>query len=155
MPVELTNSGHVPSVGFWCPDARNDPPVSIPVVTLTSMTQHASPATLTFDMTDVPPPCTIQPCLPPPEPPPIDVVPGEGHDGDRGHPQYFPVGSIADDKNITRPSSPATPFEFSFDDAGDQYFDSVIAMLPDLPSTMDSVTRVITTPRVCGLNGDA
>jgi hypothetical protein len=31
----------------------------------------------------------------------------------------------------------------------------VIAMLPDLPSTMDSVTHVITTPCVCGLNGDA
>jgi hypothetical protein len=28
-------------------------------------------------------------------------------------------------------------------------------MLPDLPSTMDSVTHVITTPCVCGLNGDA
>jgi hypothetical protein len=30
----------------------------------------------------------------------------------------------------------------------------VIAALPDIPSTMDSVTRIITSPRVCGLNGD-
>ncbi len=82
-------------------------------------------------------------------------MPGEGHDGDGGHTEYFPVGSIADDKDITRPSLPTTPFEFPVEDRGDQYFDSVIATLPDISSTMDSVTRVITTPRVCGLNGDA
>ena len=154
-PVELATSARVPSVGVWCPDAMNDPPVSSPVVKLTSMTQNASPATLTFDTTVLPPQCTIQPCLPPPEPPPIDVVPDEGQDGDGGHPLYFPAGSIADDTDITRPRSPATPFEFPFDDARDRYVDSVIDTLPDLPSTMDSVTRVITTPRVCGLNGDA
>jgi hypothetical protein len=36
----------------------------------------------------------------------------------------------------------------------DQYFASVLAGLPDIPSTMDSVTRVISSPWVCGLNGD-
>ena len=82
-------------------------------------------------------------------------MPEEGQDGDGRHPLYFPAGSIADDTDITRPRSPATPFEFPFDDAPDRYVDRVIDMLPDLPSTMDSVTRVITTPRVCGLNGDA
>jgi len=90
-PVELTNSARVPSIGFWCPDAMNDPPVSSPVVKLTSMTQNASPATLTFDTTVLPPPCTIQPCLPPPEPPPIDVVPGEGH-RQRWAPAIFSCG---------------------------------------------------------------
>jgi hypothetical protein len=154
-PVELTDSARVPSVGFRCSDAMNDPPVSIPVVKLASMAPTASTATLTFDTTVLPPLCTIQPCLPPPEPPTIDDVPGEGHDGDGGHPEYFPVGSIADDKDITRPRSPDTPFEFPVDDTGDQYFDSGLATLTDIPSTMDSVTRVITTPRVCGLNGDA
>jgi hypothetical protein len=97
----------------------NDPPVSIPVVKLTSMTQNSSTAMLTFDTTVLPPPCIIQPRLPPPEPPPIDVVPGEGHDGDGGHPLSFPVKSIADDKDITHPSLPATPFEFPFDDSRD------------------------------------
>ena len=154
-PVVLTDSARVPSVGFWCPDAMNDPPVSIPVVKLTSMAPTASTATLTFDTTVLPPPCTIQPRLPPPEPPPIDDVPGEGHDGDGGHPEYFLVGSIANDEDITCPRLLDTPFEFPVDDTGDQYFDSVLAMLPDIPSTMDSVTRVITTPRVCGLYGDA
>jgi len=133
-PVVLADSARVPSVGFRCSDAMNDPPVSIPVVKLASMAPTASTATLTFDTTVLPPPCTIQPCLPPPEPPPIDDVPGEGHDGDGGHPEYFPGGSIADDKDITRPRLPDTPFEFPVDDTGDQYFDSVLATLPDIPS---------------------
>ncbi len=150
-PVELTDSARVPSIGFWCSDAMNDPPVSILVVKLASMAPTTSTATLTFDMTVLPPLCTIQPRLPPPEPPPFDVMLGEGHDDNGGHQEYFPVGSIADDWDITRPRSPTTPFEFPVEDRGDQYFDSVIATLPDIPSTMDSVTRVITTPRVCGL----
>ena len=82
-------------------------------------------------------------------------MPGNDHDGNDGLTAYFPAGSIADEKDITRPSSPSTPFEFPVDDGGAQYFDSVIATLPDIPSTMDSVTRIITSPRVCGLNGDA
>jgi hypothetical protein len=85
----------------------------------------------------------------------MDLVPGADMDGKGGHPHSFPVGSIADDKDITRPNSPITPFEFPFDPTVDQYFDSVIAMLLDLPSTMDSVTCVITNPCVCGLNGDS
>jgi hypothetical protein len=93
-PVVLANSARVPTVGFRCSDAMNDPPVSIPVVKLASMAPTASTATLTFDTTVLPPPCTIQPCLPPPEPPPIDDVPGEGHDGDGGHPEYFPGGRL-------------------------------------------------------------
>jgi hypothetical protein len=133
----------------------NDLLVTIPVVKLTSMTHNAPPVTMTVNTKDMPPPCDIQPRLPPPEPPPLDVVPGKDEDGNGGHPHYFPVGSIADDKDITCPCSPATPFEFPFDHTGDQYFDSVIATLLDLPSTMDSVTCVITTPHVCGLNGDA
>ena len=133
----------------------NDPPVSNPVVKLASMAPPASTTPLTFDTAVLPPPCTIQPRLPPPEPPPFNVLPGEGHDGDGGHTEYFPVGLIADDRDITRPRSPTTPFEFPVEDTGDQYFESVIAKLPDIPSTMDNVTRVITNPRVCGLNGDA
>jgi hypothetical protein len=133
----------------------NDLPVTIPVVKLTSMTHNTPTVTMVVDTKDMPPPSDIQPCLPPSEPPPMDVVPGEDGEDDGGHPHDFPVGLIADDKDITCPSSPATPFEFPFDHTGVQDFDSVIATLPDLPSTMDSVTRVITTPRVCGLNGDA
>ena len=85
----------------------------------------------------------------------MDLVPGADMDGKGGHPQSFPVGSISDDKDITRPHSPITLFEFPFDPTVDQYFDSVIATLLDLPSTMDSVTHVITNPCVCGLNGDS
>jgi hypothetical protein len=66
-------------------------------------------------------------------------MPGNDHDGNEGPTAYFPAGSIADAKDITRPSSPSTPFEFPVDDGGAQYFDSVIAELPDIPSTMDSV----------------
>ncbi len=85
----------------------------------------------------------------------MDLVPGADMDGKGGHPQSFPVGLISDDKDITCPNSPITLVEFLFDPTVDQYFDSVIAMLSDLPSTMDSVTRVITNPRMCGLNGDS
>ena len=155
MSIALASSARVPSVGFQCPNAMNDLPNTSPVVKLTSVTHNAPTVTMMVNMKDMPPPCDIQPCLPPPEPPPMDVVPGEDGDNDSGHPHYFPVGSIADDKGITCPSSPATPFEFTFGHTGVQDFDSVIATLPDLPSTMDSVTRVITTPCVCGLNGDA
>jgi hypothetical protein len=133
----------------------NDPPVSIPVVKLAYMAPTASDATLTGDTTVLPPPCTIPPWLPPPEPPPFDGMPGDGHNGNGGHTAYFPAGLIADDKDITCPSSPTTPFEFPVEDTGAQYFDSVIAVLLDFPSTMDSVTRIITSPRVCRLNGDA
>ena len=153
-PVEFTDSARVCSVGFWCSDAMNDPTASNPVVKLASMAPFASDATLTFDTSDLPPPCTLPPSLPPPEPPPIDGMPGDGHNGDGGNTAYFPAGSVADDKDITRPNSPTTPFEFPVEDRGAQYFDSVIAALPDIPSTMDSVTRIITSPRVCGLNGD-
>jgi hypothetical protein len=134
----------------------NDPLVSIPVVKLAYMAPSASEDTLHFDTTDLPTPCTIPPLLPPPEPPPFEDMPGKDHhDGDDGPTAYFPAGLIANDKDITRPSSPSTPFEFPVDDGGAQYFDSVIAALPDIPSTMDSVTCIITSPRVCGLNGDA
>jgi hypothetical protein len=133
----------------------NDLPVSIPVVKLAYMAPSASNAMLQFHTTDLPTPCSIPPQLPPPEPPPFDDMPGKDHDGDDGTTAYFPAGPITDDKDITRPSSPSTPFEFLVDDGGDQYFDSVIAALPNIPSTMDSVTRIITSPRVCGLNGDA
>jgi hypothetical protein len=133
----------------------NDPLVSILVVKLTSMTHNASSGQAEFDESDMPPPCNIPPSLPPPEPPPLDFSSGASLDSKCGQPQSFPVGLISDDTDIACPTSPNTPFEFSFDPTVDQYFDSVIAMLPDIPSTMDSVTRVITNPQVCGLNGDS
>lgn len=154
-PAEFTDSARVPSVGFRCPDAMNDPPVSIPVVKLAYMAPSASNDALHFDTPDLPTPCSIPPLLPPPEPPPGADMPGTDHDGNERHTEYFPAGSIADETDITRPSSPSTPFEFPVNDDGAQYFDNVIAELPDIPSTMDSVTRIITSPRVCGLNGDA
>ena len=85
----------------------------------------------------------------------MDFLPDADMDSTCGQPQSFPVGSILDDTDIGRPTSPITTFEFLFDPTVDQYFDSVIATLPEIPSTMDSVTRVITNPRVCGLNGDS
>ena len=133
----------------------NDLQVSIPVVKLTSMTHYAFSGTTMFDATVMPPPCNIQPCLPPPEPPPMDLVPGADMDSACGQPHSFPMGSILDDKDIGRPNLPITPFEFPFDPTVDQYFDSVIATLLKLTSTMDSVTCVITNPCVCGLNGDS
>ena len=133
----------------------NDLPVPTPVMKLASMTHNASTATMTFNTKVMPPPCNIQPRLPPPEPPPMDLVPGADMDSACGQPHSFPMGSILDDKDIGRPNLPITPFEFPFDPTVDQYFDSVIAMLLDLPSTMDSVTCVITNPCVCGLNGDS
>ncbi len=154
-PVEFTDSTRVPSVCFQYPDAMNDPPVSIPVVKLAYMAPSASNDTLHFDTTDLPTPCSIPPQLPPPEPPPFEDMPDKDHNGDDGPTAYFPAGSIADDKDITRSNSPSTPFEFLVDDDGARYFDSVIAALPDIPSTMDSVTCIITSPCVCGLNGDA
>jgi hypothetical protein len=53
------------------------------------------------------------------------------------------------------PLSPTTPFEFPFDPKADKNYDSMLAELPDIPSTMDSVMRVFGTPRVCGLVGDS
>ena len=75
-------------------------------------------------------------------------------EGNFVQPQYIPVGSIMDDTDIARPTSSSTPFEFPFDPTVDQYFDSVLGMLPEIPSTMDSVIRVINNPQVCELNGD-
>jgi hypothetical protein len=155
MPDEFTDPARVSSVSFQCPDAMNDPPVSIPVVKLAYMAPSASDDTLHFDTPNLPTPCSIPPLLPPPEPPPIEDMPGNDHDGNKGPTAYFPAGSIANNKDIPCPSLPSTPFEFPVDDGGAQYFDSVIAALPYIPSTMDSVTRIITSPRVCGLNGDA
>ena len=146
MPVEFNGSARVPSVGFQCPNVMNDPQVSIPVVKLTSMTHNASTETTTFDTTVMPPPCDIQPCLPPPEPPPMDFLTGADMDSACGQPQSFPVGSILDDTDIGHPNLPITPFEFPIDPTVDQYFDSVIATLPEISSTLDSVTRVITNP---------
>ena len=154
-PVEFDSSACVPSIDFQCPNVMNDQPVSIPVVKLTSMTHNAFSGQAEFNASDMPPSCNIPPSLPPPEPPPLDFSPGVGLDGKCGQPQSFPVGSISDDTDITRPTSPNTPFEFPFDPTVDQYFDCVIATLLDIPSTMDSVTMVITNPQVCGLNGDS
>jgi hypothetical protein len=154
-PVEFDDSARIPSIGFQCSDVMNDLLVSIPVVKLTSMTHTASSGTGAIDTLVMPPPCNIPPSLPPPEPPPLECSDGVSMDATCGHPQSFPVGWILDDTDIAHLTSPITPFEFPFDPTVDQYFDSVLAMLPEIPSTMDSVTRVITNPCVCGLNGDS
>ena len=67
-------------------------------------------------------------------------------EGNFVQPQYIPVGSIMDDTDMACLTSRITPFEFPFDPTVDQYFDSVLATLPEIPSTMDSVTRVINNP---------
>ena len=153
-PVEFVDSPRVPSVSFQCENIMDDPPVPNPVVKLTSVTPNASSGTVIFDPSDIPPPCNALPILPPAEPPPIEVSADVVMDGDLATPNCFPVGLMVDDTDIARLPLPNTPFEFPFDLTVDQYFASVLAELPDIPSLMDSVTRVISSPWVCGLNGD-
>jgi hypothetical protein len=154
MPVEFVDSACVPSVSFQCANVMDDPPVHNTVVKLTAVTPNASSGTVIFDPSDIPPPCNAPLILPPTEPPPIDVSADVVMDSDLAPTNCFPVRSMVDDTDMARPPSPTTPFEFPFDLTVDQYFASVLAGLPDIPSTMDSVTRVISSPRVCGLNGD-
>jgi hypothetical protein len=99
----------------------NDPPVSILVVKLTSMTHYTSSVTVAIDTLVMPPLCDIPSSLPPPEPPPLDCLAGLIMDGICGQPQSFLVGSILDDTDIARLTSPITPFEFPFDPTVDQY----------------------------------
>jgi hypothetical protein len=153
-PVEFVDSARVPSVGFQCANVMDDPPVHNTVVKLTAVTPKASSGAVIFDPSDIPPPCDAPPILPPAEPPPINVLADIVMDGNLAPPNCFSVGSMVDDTDMAHPPSPTTPFEFPFDPMVDQYFASVLAGLPDIPSTMDSVTRVISSPRVCGLNGD-
>jgi hypothetical protein len=76
----------------------------------------------------------------------LDFLADAVMDGNFVQPQFFPVGLIMDDTNRAPPTSRITLFEFPFDPTVDQYFDSVLATLPEIPSTMDSVTRVINNP---------
>jgi hypothetical protein len=153
-PVEFVDSARVPSVSFQCAKVMDDPLVPHPVVKLTSVTPNTSLGTVVFDPAAIPPPCDTPPILPPAEPPPLEFSADIVQDGDREQPHCFPVGSMVDDTAMARLHSPSMPFEFLFDPTVNQYFASVLAELPDIPSTMDSVTRVVGTPRVCGLNGD-
>jgi hypothetical protein len=70
--------------------------------------------------------------------------------------QYlFPSGSMVDFATLDRAPSPTTPFEFPVNPVAEQYYEDLIADLPDIPTMRDSVTRVTGRPRVCGLVGDA
>ena len=97
------------------------------------------------------PPAAHAPDLPPAEPPP-DI----------------PAGSLIDAilPDPTRPRSPTSPFGFPFDmptipselhHESCQTRHSVLtaATIPDFPSVMDSITRVVGSPRVFGLRNDS
>jgi len=99
------------------------------------------------------------PTLPPPTdhadvPPPAEPPPG------------FPAGSLMAHilHEPSRPRSPTNPFEFPFtltstppNKSSSTHGRSILrtAALPDFPSVMDSVTRVIGSPRVFGLRHDS
>ncbi len=149
MPVEFLDSSHVPSVSFQCENIMNDPLDKTPVVKLTFATTDASDNNLVSGPAAIPPLDEPPTCIPPAEPPPlvipVDVLPPT---------KFFPSGSMVDDTTLDRPPSPTMLFEFPFDLKADQYYDSMLAELPDISSTMDSVTRVVGNPQVCGLTGD-
>jgi len=81
---------------------------------------------------------------PPPEPPP-DV----------------PAGSLINEilRNPIRPRTPTSPFEFPLSlpvSSPTPSHDPLnVAAIPDFPSVMDSITRVIGSPRVFGLREDS
>jgi len=74
--------------------------------------------------------------LPPPEPPPYV-------------PPSFPPNSLFD---LTSRAVSLT--SITIDLRTPQELDSALALLPDLPSIMDSVTHVVCSPQVCGVHGD-
>jgi hypothetical protein len=51
--------------------------------------------------------------------------------------------------------SPTTPLEFPVNPVTEQYYEDLIADLPDIPTMRDSVMRVTSQPRVCELVDDA
>jgi hypothetical protein len=67
----------------------------------------------------------------------------------------FPPGSLFDPDELAWPPSPTTLFGFPLDPTSDQAFAGMVAELPDLPNTMDSIMHVVGLPRVCGLSGDS
>ncbi len=70
--------------------------------------------------------------------------------------QYlFPIRSMVDFNTLDHAPSPTTQFEFLVNPVAGQYYEDLIADLPDIPTMWDSVTRVTGQPRVCGLVGDA
>ncbi len=64
----------------------------------------------------------------------------------------IPMGSSADPSILIRPASPTTPFEFPFDGQYNTHCDNNITDGPHQPALMDSVTRVVGLPWVCGLS---
>jgi hypothetical protein len=67
----------------------------------------------------------------------------------------FPPGSLFHHDELNWPHSPTTPFSFPFEPDSSPPPADIRTELPDLPSMMDSVTRVVVVPHVCGLSGDS
>jgi hypothetical protein len=65
----------------------------------------------------------------------------------------FPLGSLFDTDDIAHPPSPTAPFTFPFDPSSDHALDGMLAEIPAVPTTMDSVTHIVGIPRFCGLCG--
>jgi hypothetical protein len=147
--VEFLDSSRIPSVSFQCDKVMNDPPVETPGVKLTFTTTDTSDDTLLSGPAAIPPPDDPPTCIPPAKPPPL-VIPVDVLLPTK----CFPSGSMVDDTTLDRPTSPTMPFEFPFDPKANQCYASMLAEVPDIPSTMDSVTQVVSNPQICGLTGD-
>jgi hypothetical protein len=50
--------------------------------------------------------------------------------------------------------SPTTLFKFPVNLVAEQYYEDLIADLPDITTMQNNVTRVTSRPRTCGLVGD-
>jgi hypothetical protein len=94
---------------------------------------------------------------PPPAAPVLDIPPPKP-------PPDVPVGSLIDTilNNPTRPTLPTSPFEFPFSPPMSSpttqpphHSVLAIANIPDFPLVMDSITQVVGSPRVFGLQDNS
>ncbi len=60
--------------------------------------------------------------------------------GDEDYKVVFPPSSLFDPDEVASPPSPTTTFNFPFNPMSDQTLEGMLAELPDMPTTMDSVT---------------
>jgi hypothetical protein len=153
----LPSTGHttcVPRVQPALVKVMNDPPK---VVKLTSSADTQLTADMVGTNHAAPPP--------PPEPPPTnhhvahwwqDLVYNIPTPKVHKCRQYlFPSGSMVDFATLDCAPSPTTPFEFPVNPVTEQYYEDLIADLPDIPTMRDSVTRVTSQPWVCELVDNA
>jgi hypothetical protein len=155
----------------------DDPPLTLVVKMVSNSVLTSTAADVVGDQ-PLSPPVTPRPLLSPAEPPPFDVpvepfplvdeciITPPFVDIPLSHwwqdLQYntplselhcyqispFPHGSMVDAMYLPHPTSLTMPFEFLFDHRAEKYYDGGLGELPDIPSPMDSGTRVVDTPQV-------